>query len=75
MEAYVAWLGGKGSVKMSKAKQHLTHLGHIGSASEGNRVEGLGQDSKLRFRRHAALYENRSETQPCCYRNVAKVTG
>ena len=45
MEAYVAWLGGKGSVKMSKAKQHLTHLGHIGSASEGNRVEGLGQAS------------------------------
>ena len=56
MEAYVAWLGGQGSV-MFQSKQRLTHLGHIGSAGEGDRVEGLGEASKLRFRRHAAVCE------------------
>ena len=38
----------KGSVLIQKAKQkeHLTtHLGHIGPASEGDRVEGLSKAS------------------------------
>ena len=43
---------------MFQSKQRLTHLGHIGSAGEGDRVEGLGEASKLRFRRHAAVWEN-----------------
>ena len=47
---------------MFQSKQRLTHLGHIGSAGEGDRVEGLGEASKLRFRRHAAVCEN-SETE------------
>ena len=75
MEAYVAWLGGQGSV-MFQSKQRLTHLGHIGSAGEGDRVEGLGQASKLRLRRHFAIKEKKiSETEPCCKKSFAEVTG
>ena len=42
---------------MFQSKQRLTHLGHIGSAGEGDRVEGFGEAGKLRFRRHAAVCE------------------
>ena len=52
------WPGWEDKVQLcSKANSVWTHLGHIGSAGEGDRVEGLGEASKLRFRRHAAVCE------------------
>jgi len=64
-----------GRMSLNNVQHPVSHLGNIGPASEGDRVEGLGQAGKLRLRRHFAIYEKKiSETEPCCKKSFAKVT-